>query len=207
MIVIATHNLKKAGEMLQILGTRFPTIRFRTLADFPDAPEPDEVGASYTENAVIKAESACLVTGRWALADDAGLEIDALGGEPGIYSKRFAGEETPFPQKMRIILERMASVPQVARSARFRCCVALARPDAETQVFEAVCEGQVAMQPSGAGGFGYDPIFYLPELGCTMADLTPEQKHAVSHRGKVLQAVGDYLANLPMFPPREELGP
>ena len=209
-LVVATHNRKKAGEMLQILGARFPMVEFKTLADYPGAPDPEETGTTYAENATIKAESAARFTGEWCLADDAGLEIDALGGEPGLYSKRFAGEETPFPEKMRIILDRMAGMCAEQRSARFRCCVALARADSgetpgsrcadETpalQVFEATCEGRIAEEPSGAGGFGYDPIFYLPELGCTMADLTAEQKHAISHRGKVLAKVADWLeANL-----------
>ncbi len=194
VLVIATHNRKKAGEMLQILGARFPAIEFRTLADYPQAPEPDETGTTYSQNAAIKADSARDATGEWCLADDAGLEIDAMGGEPGLYSKRFAGEDTPFPEKMRVILQRLEGLPEDARTARFRCCVALARPGASTITFEATCEGRIGFEPSGAGGFGYDPIFYLPELGCTMADLTAEQKHAVSHRGKVLKMVGDWLA-------------
>jgi len=192
-LVIATHNRKKAGEMLQILGERLPDVVFQTLEDFPGIDEPEETGDTYAENAAIKAESACLATGKWCLADDAGLEIDAMNGEPGLYSKRFAGEDTPFPQKMAIILERLQGTPVEERSARFYCCVALARPDHETIVFTATCEGKIAEQPSGAGGFGYDPIFFLPELGCTMADLTAEQKHAVSHRGKVLKQVADWL--------------
>lgn len=100
-IVIATHNRKKAGEMLTILGGRFPQISFLTLADFPSAPEPEETGTTYAENAAIKADSACQWTGLWCLADDAGLEIDALQGAPGLYSKRFEGEDTPFEVKMR----------------------------------------------------------------------------------------------------------
>lgn len=196
ILVVATHNAKKAGEMTTILGKRFPDLEIRTLADYPGAPEPDEDGTSYAENAVIKAESACAATGEWCVADDAGLEVDAMGGEPGMYSKRFAGEETPFPEKMRIILERLKDVPVEGRGARFRCCVALARPGEETEVFEATCEGRIADAPSGAGGFGYDPIFWLPELGCTMADLTAEQKHAISHRGKVLAQFARRLEEL-----------
>ncbi len=195
-MVIATHNAKKAGEMLQILGARFPTLRFETLANFPGAPEPDEIGSTYEENAAIKAESACLATGQWSIADDAGLEIDAMGGEPGLYSRRFAGEDTPFPEKMRIILERLKDTTEAQRTARFRCCVAVARPNKSTELFSATCEGRIAREPSGRGGFGYDPIFFLPELGCTMADLTAEQKHAISHRGKVLALVGDWLAGI-----------
>ncbi|MBS1720065.1 MAG: RdgB/HAM1 family non-canonical purine NTP pyrophosphatase [Armatimonadetes bacterium] len=188
-IVIATHNVKKAGEMLTILRRGIPGVEFLTLADFPGAPEPDETGTTYAANSAIKAESAAAFTGLPALADDAGLEIDAMGGEPGLYSKRFAGEETPFPEKMRIILERLDGVPVEERGARFRCSVAYAVPGAPTQLFEATCEGQIGFEPSGGGGFGYDPIFWLPSLGCTMADLTADQKHQISHRGKVLAQV------------------
>jgi len=199
-LVIATHNRKKGGEMIQILSERFPNLEFRTLADYPNAPEPEETGSTYAENATIKAESAAKATGEWSLADDAGLEIDALDGEPGLRSKRFAGEDTPFPEKMRRILELLEVVPNQRRTARFRCCVALCPPPQATShkrqatsVFEATCEGRIARKPSGAGGFGYDPIFSLPERGCTMAELTAEEKHAVSHRGKVLRTLGDFL--------------
>lgn len=194
ILVIATHNPKKAVEMQTILGKRFPNLEIKTLADYPGAPEPEETGATYAENAAIKAESAALYTGEWCVADDAGLEVDAMNGEPGMYSKRFAGEETPFSEKMKIILDNLKD--QADRRARFRCFVALSRPGVETEMFEGVCEGQIAKTPSGAGGFGYDPIFFLPELACTMADLTAEQKHAISHRGKVLAKLGQRLIQL-----------
>jgi len=231
-LVIATHNRKKAGEMIQILSQRFPGLELLTLADYPDAHEPDETGSTYAENAAIKAESAAGATGEWALADDAGLEIDALGGEPGLWSKRFAGEGTPFSDKMRKILALLRDVPEAERGARFRCCVALAAPTSGVvlgfpeppsplptsssgahsspqgnggsapSLFEAACEGRIADEPSGTGGFGYDPIFYLPDRGCTMADLSAEVKHSISHRGKVLELLGDYLeANFELSAP------
>lgn len=192
-LVIATHNRKKAGEMVTILGARFPEMEILTLADFEGAPEPDETGTTYNENARIKAESAFAFTGEWCVADDAGLEIDALGGAPGLYSKRFGGEDLPFPEKMALILENLQNAD--TRAARFRCNVALIGPGYPAKVFEAICEGIISEQPSGGGGFGYDPIFFLSELGCTMADLTAEQKHQISHRGKVLRMVGDEIAN------------
>lgn len=197
--VIATHNAKKAGEMETILTSLLPGWEFLTLENYPGAPDPEETGGTYRENALIKARSAAIHTKCLSLADDAGLEIDAMGGEPGVYSKRFAGEETPFPHKMQVILDRLAGVPPELRSARFVCFVAACWPRSEgdsleSRVFEARCEGTIADAPSGAGGFGYDPIFYLPELGCTMADLSAEQKHAISHRGKVLNEVGRWLA-------------
>lgn len=234
-LVIATHNAKKGGEMVTILSAAMPQTRILTLQDFPNATEPEETGTTYQENAIIKALAASVETGMTCLADDAGLEIDAMNGEPGLYSKRFAGEETPFPEKMRIILDRLEGVE--SRAARFRCCIALASPlrgslgvrqfggsvpdvvacvhdSSEIQRFlpnprtperadrltepsvltiEATCEGQIAAEPSGNGGFGYDPIFFIPELNCTMADLTAAQKHQISHRGKVLRALVVYL--------------
>jgi XTP/dITP diphosphohydrolase len=188
-LVIATHNRKKAGEMVTILSEGLPRWEILTLADFAGAPEPEETGLTYAANATIKAESAASYTGELCIADDAGLEIDALRGEPGLYSKRFAGEETPFPEKMARILSMMADTPDEQRGARFRCCVAVALPGSNTEVFQADCEGQIVRSPSGGGGFGYDPIFFLPEWQCTMADLSAEQKHRISHRGKVLRAV------------------
>ena len=194
-LVIASHNRKKAGEMITILGARFPELVLKTLADFADAPEPDEIGATYAANAAIKAESAAAYTSEWCVADDAGLEIDFLNGAPGLYSKRFGGEDMPFPEKIAKILQMMEGVPPENRGARFRCFVALTGPDGSesTKVFSGICEGRIAETPSGAGGFGYDPIFYLPDQGCTMADLTAERKHQISHRGKVLAALGDFL--------------
>lgn len=195
-LVIATHNVKKGGEMLTILGRALPGIELLTLNDFPSHPEPEETGATYEENAAIKAVAAASHTGEWCLADDAGLEIDALPGELGVFSKRFAGEETPFPEKMAIILERMSGLPLEARGARFRCLVALSGPGGSpVTLFEGVCPGVIAQESSGSGGFGYDPIFHLPEQGCTMADLTADQKHSISHRGKVLAKVIAHLSS------------
>ena len=193
-LVIATHNQKKAGEMLTILSQRFPSIEFLTLADLDGAPEPEETGTTYAENATIKAQSAFDFCGEWCVADDAGLEIDTLDGAPGLYSKRFGGEDLPFPEKMAKILSMLEGDEN--RTARFRCDVALVGPSHPARVFEAICEGVIASKPSGKGGFGYDPIFFLPELTCCMADLTAEQKHRISHRGKVLRQLGDYLAAL-----------
>ena len=195
-LVIATHNAKKAGEMVMILGRRFPSLEILTLADFEDAPEPEETGGTYAENAAIKAESAALFTGEWCVADDAGLEIDALPGELGVWSKRFAGEETTFPEKMAIILERLRDVPDSQRSARFHAAVALCAPGRDSEIFEAECEGRIEHEPRGSGGFGYDPIFFLPEIGRAMAELSADEKHAISHRGKVLALLASRLDEL-----------
>ncbi|MCX7798959.1 MAG: RdgB/HAM1 family non-canonical purine NTP pyrophosphatase [Fimbriimonadales bacterium] len=195
-LVIATHNLKKGGEMRTILSRSFPGLEVLTLEDFPGAPEPEETGSTYRENAILKARSACDHTGEWSVADDAGLEIDALNGAPGLYSKRFAGEETPFPEKMRRILEQLCDVPEERRTARFRVWVALAGPDGTLEAVEGVREGRIACEPAGEGGFGYDPIFFLPDLGCTMAQLTADQKHATSHRGMALAKLADLIRRL-----------
>lgn len=207
-LVIATHNVSKSREMVQILSGRFPTLEIQTLADYPGAPEPDETGETYAQNAAIKSESAAAFTGEWSLADDAGLEIDALDGAPGVHSKRFEGEDSSFDHKIGRILEHLRDVPEERRGARFRCYIALSPPPtpikaqsqsaengdgARTLLFHATCEGRIATERSGSGGFGYDPIFYLPELSCTIADLTAGQKHQVSHRGKVLRDFADWL--------------
>lgn len=192
-LVIATHNRHKAGEMSTILSRRFPAIEFVTLADYDGAPEPEETGETYRDNAIIKSESGCRYTKEWCLADDAGLEIDAIPGQLGVWSKRFAGESTSFDEKMSRILKELRDVEDSKRGARFQCFVSLSRPGMDPVVFSATCEGEIAKERSGTGGFGYDSIFWLPQLGCTMADLTAEQKHAVSHRGKVLAAFGDWL--------------
>lgn len=196
-LVIATHNRKKAVEMETILGSRFPELRLLTLADFENAPEPEEDGETYAENALIKARSAMEFTGKWCLADDAGLEIEAMDGAPGIHSKRFGGEDLPFPEKMAIILRNLSGKTGSERGARFRCCIALVSPSGVEKLFEATCEGRIADAPSGAGGFGYDPIF-LPDAVTprTMADLTAAEKHSISHRGKVLGALADHLGSL-----------
>lgn len=192
-LVIATFNVKKGVEMERILKESLPSWTFATLADFPNATEPEESGATYEENAIIKAECAAGVTGELCLADDAGLEIDAMPGELGLRSKRFAGESTPFSEKIRLVLQHLEGVPEEKRSARFRCCVALAKTGTATETFEDTCEGRIAMQPRGEHGFGYDPIFFLPGLQKTMAELPPEEKEKISHRGKVLRAVTSRL--------------
>ena len=193
-LVIASHNAKKAGEMVRILSERFPNVEIVTLADYPGAPEPEETGITYQENAIIKAESAAEFTGEWCVADDAGLEIDAIPEELGVWSKRFAGEDTPFGEKMRLVLEKLGALPDEQRGARFNCWVALSKSGYATQTFQGVCEGRIADRQIGEGGFGYDPIFFLPQLGCTMAQLTAEEKAAISHRGKVLRLLSDFLA-------------
>jgi XTP/dITP diphosphohydrolase len=190
-MVVATHNPAKAGEMVAILEELLPGWEFLTLADFPGASEPDETGQTYAENAVIKAEAAAAFTGEVCIADDAGLEVDALAGAPGVKSKRFMGISS-FEFKMVQILMAIEDDPDAPRTARFRCCVAVAKSGEQTQVFESRKEGEI-VPPRGKKGFGYDPIFLLPELGKTYAELEPEHKNRISHRGIVLREAGEYL--------------
>lgn len=190
IIVIASHNRSKSREIEQLLraGLNDLPVQVRLLADYPNAPEPpDENADTYVGNAVIKARACAAFTGTISFADDAGLEIDALGGKPGLYSRRFAGEETPFSEKMGIILEMLKDTPSERRTARFRCAVAIALPSGEVYTFEDTLEGRIADAPRGQAGFGYDPIFYVPSLGCTLAELPSEFKNRISHRARVMR--------------------
>lgn len=190
LVVIASHNRSKSREIEQLLraGLSDLPVEIRLLADYPDAPPPpEENAASYVGNAVIKARACAQFTGAVSFADDAGLEIDALNGQPGLYSRRFAGEETPFPVKMAILLEMLKDVPPERRTARFRCAVAIALPSGEVYTFEDTLEGRIADAPRGQAGFGYDPIFYVPSLGCTLAELPAEFKNRISHRARVMR--------------------
>jgi XTP/dITP diphosphohydrolase len=192
-LVIATHNPAKAGEMSVILKELLSGWELLTLADFPGAPEPEETGETYAENARIKAEAAAAFTGEVCIADDAGLEVDALAGAPGVKSKRFMGVSS-FEFKMVQILMAVEDDPSAPRTARFRCCVAIAKQGEDTQVLEAVKHGEI-VEPRGERGFGYDPIFLVPELGMTYAELKPVHKNRISHRGIVLRQAAEYLTD------------
>ena len=148
-----------------------------------------ENGTSFAENAEIKARAVWNCTGDILLADDSGLVVDYIGGEPGIYSARYMGEDTSYEIKNRNIIDRLADAKGEERSARFVCNIAAVLPDGRVLHTEAAMEGQIAMEPAGCGGFGYDPILYLPEFGMTSAEITMEQKNAISHRGKALEAM------------------
>lgn len=155
-----------------------------------------ENGATFEENAVIKAKGVAAYTKEdIVLADDSGLEIDYLNGEPGIYSARYLGEDTPYEVKNQIILERMSGVPGEKRGARFVCAIAAVLPDGQVLVTRETIEGYIGERPAGKNGFGYDPIFYVEEYGCSTAELTDEQKNAISHRGKALRAMKEKLSS------------
>jgi XTP/dITP diphosphohydrolase len=183
-LLVATRNPGKLNEIRAILGDL--SCEIVSLTDFPEVAEPEETGASFTENASLKARWASDATGLLTLADDSGLEVDALDGKPGVKSRRFAGEETPFPEKMRKILSLLHETQGKGRTARFRCVAALADPATGVGVWQGVCEGEIAGEMRGNNGFGYDPIFYYPPLGKTFAELTPEEKNRVSHRAMAL---------------------
>jgi XTP/dITP diphosphohydrolase len=186
-ILLATGNRKKAKEIVAILSEgEGPVTEIASLADFPDLPEPVEDGETFLENARKKARPAAAATGLPTLGEDSGLEVDALGGAPGIYSARYAGEDAADGDNTRKLLEEMKDVPAGKRGGRYRCVAVLAFPDGREVTAEGSCEGEIAFEPRGTGGFGYDPVFLLPD-GRMMAELAPEEKDALSHRGRALR--------------------
>lgn len=190
-IVFATGNEGKMREIRLILADL--GMEILSMKEAGAALDIEENGKTFGENAEIKARAVWERTGGIVLADDSGLVIDALNGEPGIYSARYLGEDTPYGVKNRKIIERMAGVTGRDRSARFVCNIAAVLPDGRVLHTEETMEGLVAKEPAGSGGFGYDPILFLPEFGVTSAELTMEQKNAVSHRGKALEAMKKLL--------------
>lgn len=184
-ILFATGNAGKMKEVRMILqDLGIPVL---SMKEAGISAEIVEDGTTFEENAAIKAETIRNLTGDIVLADDSGLEIDCLDGAPGIYSARFMGEDTPYTVKNAALLEKLSGVPEAKRTARFVCAIACALPDGRTLTTRGVMEGIIAQEIRGENGFGYDPIFYLPEFGCTSAEITPEQKNEVSHRGKALR--------------------
>lgn len=185
MILFATGNEKKMLEIRAILADL--NRRILSMKEAGIDVEIIEDGDSFEENALIKAREIYKRTGALVLADDSGLEVDYLDKEPGIHSARYLGEDTPYSVKNQAIIDRLEGVEGAARSARFRCVIAAVFPDGTEAVEEGTIEGVIACAPSGNSGFGYDPIFYLPEQGKTTADLTPKEKNAISHRGQALE--------------------
>ena len=190
-IIFATGNEGKMKEVRAILADLgLPVLSMKEAgAD----PEIHEDGKTFAENAEIKAKAVWACTGDIVLADDSGLVVDYIGGEPGVYSARYMGEDTSYEIKNRNIIERLKDAKGEERSARFVCNIAVVLPDGCVLHAESSREGMIAEEPAGEGGFGYDPILYLPEFGKTSAEITMEQKNAVSHRGKALEAVKKVL--------------
>jgi len=190
-LVMATRNRGKAEELKALLGDL--TVEILTLDHFSGLAEIAETGASFRENACLKAHAVAGFTKLSALADDSGLVVDALGGKPGVYSARFAGEPSSDERNNAKLLDLLQGVPLPERTARFVCVMAFVTPEGDLKVTEGLCEGLILEEPRGTGGFGYDPLFYLPALEKTMAELSKEEKNRISHRSKAFAAMLPFL--------------
>ena len=193
-IVFATGNAGKLKEIRQILGSL--GIEIISMADAGVSDDIEENGSSFAENSMIKARAVAAKLKEAdpddesiVLADDSGLEIDYLNGEPGIYSARYMGKDTPYSEKNAAIIERLAGVPDDKRTARFVCAISAVLPDGKELSTRETMEGIIGYEIAGSNGFGYDPIFFLPEYGKTSAEITEDEKNAISHRGKALRAM------------------
>lgn len=190
-LIFATGNKDKLKEIRAIMeGLDYEILSMKEAGiDI----EIEENGTTFQENALIKARAIHARCQELVLADDSGLEVDYMDKQPGVFSHRFGGEDTPYSVKNQMIIDRLEGVPDEKRTARFVCAIAAVFPDGTEVVREAAMEGIIGYQEAGANGFGYDPIFYLPEYGCTSAELTPEQKNTISHRGKALRLMREVL--------------
>jgi XTP/dITP diphosphohydrolase len=193
-LLLATTNPHKIEEFRALLrAAPYDLVDPRELGLDLDVAE---TGTTFAENAVIKAQAWARAAGMLALADDSGLEIDALGGEPGVYSSRWAGADVSYVERFRILLGKLAGVPAERRTARYRCAIAVADPDRLRILVEGTVEGRIAEAPRGTGGFGYDPIFEVPELGLTFGETSAELKHSMSHRARAAAAALPELERL-----------
>ena len=194
-LLIATGNRKKLDELRALLeGVPFDIV---CPADVGLEQDVAETGVTFEENARLKAVLLASQSGLLTLADDSGLEVDALGGQPGVMSARYAGENATDSRRVQYLLSRLAGVPPEERGARFRCVVAIAAPRGQVDLCSGECRGFITLEPKGRNGFGYDPVFFFPELGCTMAELPPEVKHKISHRGQAMAKARALLLNMP----------
>ncbi|MBI4727850.1 XTP/dITP diphosphatase [candidate division TA06 bacterium] len=193
-IVIATRNAHKLKEITQIL--KVDGVEFLSLNDFPECPEAEEAGRTFADNALLKAQTVAHHSGCWALADDSGLEVDALEGRPGVHSARYAGEVVDPLKNIQKLLAELKDLPRERRTARFVCALALVSNHNRAYFAEGKIEGVIIKQPQGQDGFGYDPVFLLPELGKTMAQLSPEEKNGISHRTLALKKIAPLIASL-----------
>ncbi len=194
-LLIATRNAGKVREYRELLAALPLEVTYLDAEGI--TLEVEETGDTFADNAVLKATTYARASGLWTWADDSGLEVDALGGAPGVYSARYAGPNASDADRYRKLLDALAGVPWDQRTARFRCVVALATPEGgDVRTTEGVCEGIIAFGPLGNNGFGYDPVFYLPDRGVTMAQLPPEEKHAISHRGRAARAMVAVLSGM-----------
>ncbi len=190
-LLLATNNKAKVREYRSLL--RVIPFEIVTLAEQGITTDVDESGETLEANARLKATALAAESRLLSLADDSGLEVDALGGEPGPFSRRHAGEGATDADRINYLLVRLKDVPDEKRTARFRCVIAISTPDGKVELCSGECRGLITTKPRGENGFGYDPIFYLPELGKTMAELPPEEKNRISHRGRAAAKARDLL--------------
>ncbi len=183
-LLVATRNRDKLREIREVLADL--DVELLCAADLPDLPEVVEDAATLEGNAIKKALTLHRLTGLPTLADDTGLEVDALGGAPGVYSSRYAGENATYADNVRKLLHELEGVSAEQRTARFRTVAAFAH-DGTVETVEGICEGRITTEPRGSGNFGYDPVFFVPEAGKTMAEMTLEEKNRISHRGRALR--------------------
>jgi len=195
-LLLATNNKAKVQEYRVLLdGIPFELV---TPAELGSTQSVEESGETLEQNAVLKAQAYAAISNLTALADDSGLEVDALGGEPGVLSARYAGEGASDRERIEYLLGKLADVPWERRGARFRCVIAIASPDGEVELYQGECPGIIAFKSKGVGGFGYDPVFYLPDQDKTMAQLSMQEKNRISHRGRAAMAVRNVLINKQM---------
>jgi len=195
-VVFATRNEGKLREIRSLMADLVADLQVLSLADFPEIPEIPETGTTFQENALLKAQQVAQATGLLTLADDSGLEVDCLGGAPGVFSARFAGEPQDAARNNTKLLTLLDQVPLAKRAARFRCVIALVAPGGKVAFAEGSCEGVIGFTLQGTGGFGYDPVFFLPQFGCTIAELELSLKNQISHRGKALRQAVVLLRDL-----------
>jgi len=193
-LLVATHNPGKVREYRELLAGLSLEVTYLDAEGI--TLEVEETGQTLAENAILKAMTYARASGLWTWADDSGLEVDALGGAPGVYSSRYAGPGATDADRYRKLLDALAGVPWDRRTARFRCTVALVTPGGDVRTVDGTCEGIIAFGPAGNSGFGYDPVFYMPEQGCTMAQLSAEVKNQVSHRGRAARAAAELLKEM-----------
>ena len=193
-LLIATHNAGKIREYRSLLADL--PLDVVSLEEAGIDWDVEETGRTFAENALLKASAYARATGLWTWADDSGLEVDALDGAPGVYSARYAGPGTSDRDRYLKLIRELQALGDVDRSARFRCVVAICLPDGETLTTEGAVEGRIIDEPRGSHGFGYDPVFFLPDQGVTMAELDPETKNRISHRGQAARAAKKRLTAL-----------
>jgi len=190
-VVLATRNKKKIEEMKRMIADL--SLSIQTLDDFIGCPEVEEKGVTFEENAVKKAQTVARYTGKPSVADDSGLEVYVLNGDPGTLSARYAGEDADDRKNIEKLLFEMRSIADEQRGARFVCCIALAFPEGSVKTFSGYVEGMIGREPRGFQGFGYDPVFYPEGYNRTFAEMTADEKDALSHRGKALRKLQRYL--------------